>query len=123
MSLITFSRLTTIALAGLGFMALHGFGERNTFIPQLTAHIEKGQLPMPTSWTGSTESIPESFTGVGPVDNLLKGVLVFFWPAVDGQNPGLSLFGFLFGGQGVAMWTITMLEGWRAGNSSSFIRL
>jgi hypothetical protein len=121
MALLTLSRVTIAALIGLGFASLHLFGESNTLFPQIVEHRTKHLLPTHSKWT--TTSFPTSFAGYDPPDGLLATLLVFFWPVVDGENPGASLIGFVFVGQAVAMWIVMVLEGLRKGNAGRVISL
>lgn len=121
MSLLNMSRLTMAGLIGLGVVSLHIFGESNTLFPQIVQHREKHLLPTHSTWT--TTSFPTSFTGYDPPDSILKTLVVFFWPVVDGENLGTSLVGFVFAGQAIAIWIVMVLEGHRKGNSGRLISL
>ncbi|KEF56952.1 uncharacterized protein A1O9_07142 [Exophiala aquamarina CBS 119918] len=119
MALLTLSRGAVAALIGLGFASLHLFGESNTLFPTIVEHRDKHLLPTHNTWT--TKSFPTSFTGYDSPDSLLSTLLVFFWPIVDGENPAASLIGFVFGAQGVAFWTVMVLEGLRNMNSGRVV--
>lgn len=121
MALLTISRLITPFLILLGGYSLHVFSESNGLFPQIASYRSKHVLPTPT--TSTVESFPTAFTGLDPPDGLLGTLLVFFWPLVDGENPGASLVSFLFVGQAVAAWTATVLEGSRKGNKGRLISL
>ena len=119
MALLTVSRVILPALVVLGFAGLHLFGESNTLFPQIVELRGKHVLPTHSSWTKTY--FPTSFVGYDPPDGLLATLLVFFWPVVDGEHPGMSLLSALFAGQGAALWTVFVLEAMRKGNSGRVI--
>ena len=121
MALLTLSRVIIPGLVLLGGYSLHVFSEANGLFPQIVTYRSKHTLPTPTAST--VASFPAGFTGLDPPDGILATLLVFFWPLVDGENPGASLFGFLFAGQAVAVWTATVLEGSRKANRGRLISL
>lgn len=57
-----------------------------------------------------------AFTGVTSIDHRVDILATFFWPLVDGSLPGASLHCVCFAGQGIALWTLTVMEGLRRGN-------
>ena len=121
MALLTVSRALVPSLILLGGYCLHVFSEANGLFPQIVSYRSMTTLPTPTTW--SATSFPETFTGYDPPDGLLSTLLVFFWPLVDGENPGASLISFLFAGQAVAVWTAVVLEGSRKGNRGRVVSL
>ncbi|KAI5299062.1 hypothetical protein KEM55_002623 [Ascosphaera atra] len=60
------------------------------------------------------------FTGIGPVDRLLAGLIVFFDAVTNGRSPMTSLFGFHFSGSLIAMFMLMYLESVRSGNRHSW---
>lgn len=122
MALRTISCLTIAGLAILGGYSLHVFGENNGLFPAIVNLRSKHVLPT-SSETATVISFPETFTGYDPPDGLLATLLVFFWPFVDGSNPGGSLLGVLFAGQTVAVWTAAVLEGSRMANKWKIVSL
>lgn len=66
---------------------------------------------------GTKEPLRTVYTGIEPVDDLLAGLTVFFWPATDGSNPTLTLHSVAFSGAFGAAWTLVTLESWRRGNA------
>lgn len=99
-----------VVLTLLGGWSIHGFSVRNGFYQTMTDYKDKLTLHDGAVYT-------ESFTGISPIDDLLATLLTFFWPVLDSSTPELSLTSFLFAGQFTAAWTITMIEGMRAGNA------
>ncbi|CAG8120019.1 unnamed protein product [Penicillium olsonii] len=75
--------------------------------------IESGKLP------GINEPLRTVYTGVEPVDHLLATLTTFFYPSLDGQNPGLLLHSIAFSGSFGAAWTLVVLESWRKGNAGT----
>jgi len=112
----TLSKASLLVLTLFGGWCLHGFSTSNSFFETITSLNEQALLP-------NGRSYHNVFTGVAPVDGLLSTLLTFFWPVVDGEHPDLCLTGILFGGQAVAAWTLTMLEGMRRGNSWRVVSL
>ncbi|KAK6387391.1 hypothetical protein LTS17_000659 [Exophiala oligosperma] len=121
MSLLTLSRIIIPPFVFVGFYCLHLFGEANGTFPLIVAHQEKRQLP--TTAAVGRPAFAEGFTGVDPPDGLLSILVVFFWPLVDGENPGASLLTFLFGGQIVAFLAVVTLEASRNANKGRIITL
>jgi len=121
MALLTLSRVIMPSLILLGGYSLHIFSDSNGLFPQIVSYRSKNILPTPT--TSTVASFPESFTGYDPPDGLLATLLVFFWPLVNGENPGAGLISFLFAGQAVAIWTAVVLEASRKGNRGRIISL
>ncbi|TID14358.1 hypothetical protein E2P81_ATG09234 [Venturia nashicola] len=60
-------------------------------------------------------------TGIGGVDFMLFTLVNVFWPVSQGERTELSLLGVLFGGQIVALLTMTMIEGFREGNKGRIV--
>lgn len=73
--------------------------------------VESGVLP------GLNEPLRTVYTGVPKIDELLTVLTTFFWPAMDGSNPGLMLHTIGFSGTFGAAWILVTLESWRRGNS------
>ena len=78
----------------------------------LSTSKEAGLLP------GSTIPYKPFYTGLPQFDSFMVTLNTFFWSIVDGSSPTLSLFTFQFGGQVIALYSLTVLEGVRAGNQS-----
>ena len=97
-----------ILLSILGGYCLHGFATTNGLYDAIKNLNGKSTLHDGTPYSNT-------FTGTA-LDRPLSTILTFFWPVVDGSQPDLSLASLLFGGQFVAAWTVTMLEGMRKGN-------
>ncbi|KAK5105914.1 hypothetical protein LTS08_000028 [Lithohypha guttulata] len=108
--IITTVRCFLITLTFLGGYLIHGFSSRNGFYGAVTRLTEQRIVHDGTPYTNT-------FTGIAALDGTLSTLLTFFWPVVDGNNPGLSLACFLFAGQFVAAWTVTIIEGLRTGKT------
>ena len=61
------------------------------------------------------------YTGLKALDRHLSTLAIIFWPVMDGSMPNLSLDTLSFVGQVVAVWSLCMLEGMRAGNKGKLI--
>jgi hypothetical protein len=106
MGYITYSVLG--GLVAFGYAALHIFGASNGLFELIPAAIENGVYA-------------HKFTGVKGIDDLFNFFVAFFWPCVDGNNPGISLLSIVFAGQMLAGWALIIMEGYRAGNAGRAI--
>lgn len=107
-----------LVLAGfipLGAWALHGFAFSNGLIQMFE------DLGQQTILSDGVTECAGSFTGLGGLDRLLRTLLNFFWPVVNGHDAALSLHSFMFAGQGVPLLVLNMLEGARLGNKSLIV--
>lgn len=107
-----------VSLAIFGVIALHGFSIRNGTSEMIDAVRDHHLLA-----DGTRNPFMGKVTGIGGVDFMLFTLVNFFWPVSQGETPGLSLFGLLFGGQIVALLTMTMIEGFREGNKARAVGL
>ncbi|KIW11668.1 hypothetical protein PV08_10970 [Exophiala spinifera] len=123
MGLLTLSRLVIPPFILVGVYCLHILSEANGTFPLVVEHQEKRLLPTTATTAVARPPFAESFTGFDPPDGLLSTLVVFFWPLVDGENPGASLLTFLFGGQIVALLAATTLEASRKANKGRIISL
>lgn len=71
---------------------------------------------------GSESPLRDSFTGIPPLDYLLRTLVVFFWEAVDGSHPAVTATGIYFAGQLFPVIVAIYLDGLRHGNGSSIVR-
>jgi hypothetical protein len=118
MSKVTGLSLAVLAVLGAG--TLHGLSVRNGLYDLIERHKTQGILP-----NGIDEPYKTHFTGVGPLDDLLSTLVLFFWPVVTkaGGGAGLNLLGVLFAGQGCAALTMLLIEGMRKGNEGRVVSL
>ncbi|KAK9320155.1 hypothetical protein V1517DRAFT_348431 [Lipomyces orientalis] len=114
---INISNILLSALLVFGGGALHGFSTTNGLYTLVNRLVDKRELPD----RNLSLTYEKTFTSYAAVDNLLRGLITFFWPIANGSHAGLSLLSFLFAGQTVASWTLTMLEGIRKGNRGYLI--
>ena len=100
-------------LVNISFSAVYTiwilFGANGTG-QMLSTSKEAGLLP------GSNVPYKSFYIGLPQFDSFMVTLNSFFWSIVDGNAPALSLFTFQFGGQVVALYSLTVLEGMRAGN-------
>lgn len=108
--IVTIACFSLIALTFLGGYLIHGFSFQNGFYDAVARLTEQRVVHDGTPYTST-------ITSIAPLDSTLSTLLTFFWPVVDGNNPGLSLACFLFAGQFVAAWTVTIIEGLRTGKT------
>lgn len=77
---------------------------------------EHFQLP------GTETALPKSFTGIGPVDQSLRSLIILFWGAVDGSSPATTAASIYFAGQIFPMAVAMYVDGLRAGNGSGLVK-
>ncbi|EKV11006.1 AtmA protein [Penicillium digitatum] len=75
--------------------------------------IESGKLP------SIDAPLRTVYTGVEAIDHVFTLLTTFFYPMLDGHNPGLLLHSFGFSGTFGATWTLIVLESWRKGNAGT----
>jgi hypothetical protein len=97
--------------------ALFIFSFRNDLFFLIQDSIAKKILP------GSDEPLRTTYTGIEGLDYVLMTLGPFFWPAVSGSSPSMSLYLCGFLGSYGAAWTLLTLEGWRRGNIGKLIAL
>ncbi|CAG7919565.1 unnamed protein product [Penicillium olsonii] len=102
-----------LSLSAFVFYAIFYFSYINGLHFLGNQSIESGKLP------GINEPLRTVYTGVEPVDHLLATLTTFFYPSLDGQNPGLLLHSIAFSGSFGAAWTLVVLESWRKGNAGT----
>lgn len=109
------TKILLLCLSVFGWFALFGFGYKNGSLDMVSSQRITGCV--------GDACIPfnVSFTGISRVDQHLAVLLTFFWPLVDGSRPDASLHSFYFAGQGVAIWTATVVEGLRKRNRGLFV--
>ncbi|KAL2012375.1 hypothetical protein VTN00DRAFT_5093 [Thermoascus crustaceus] len=109
----TIIKLTLPLLCIYTIYALFIFSERNGLFPLIREAIESRTLPTGGNGTVSLRTI---FTGNKPLDHGLASIAPFFWPAIDGSTPELSLYALVVAGSFGAAWVLVTMEGWRMGN-------
>lgn len=95
------------------FYAIFYFSYINGLDALARRSIESGKLP---SFDAPLRTV---YTGIKEVDHVLTLLTTFFYPALDGNNPGLLLHGVGFSGTFGATWTLIVLESWRKGNAGT----
>ncbi|KAJ5841147.1 hypothetical protein N7534_010977 [Penicillium rubens] len=100
-------------LSALVFYAIFYFSYINGLDALARRSIESGKLP---SFDAPLRTV---YTGIKEVDHVLTLLTTFFYPALDGNNPGLLLHGVGFSGTFGATWTLIVLESWRKGNAGT----
>jgi hypothetical protein len=106
-------RYVLFSLSAFVFYAIFYFSYINGLDALGRESIESGKLP------GVNEPLRTVYTGIEPVDHLLALLTTFFYPSLDGQNPGLLLHSIGFSGTFGATWTLVVLESWRKGNAGT----
>lgn len=91
------------ALSIVGILGLHYLGNNDGLFPLLEDMGKAGVYPV-------------NFTSIQSVKDLSTTLLGFFYPAVDGTHPALSLACYFLFGQLFTGWAVLMVEGSRAGN-------
>ncbi|KAL5365796.1 hypothetical protein BJX96DRAFT_159771 [Aspergillus floccosus] len=108
------SAFMLLCLSVLGLDAIYGFGFRNGFL-ELMANSYRGR-----KLSGTAEPLRGNITGTG-FDELLGNLIVFYWPVLDGNHPGVSLQAFHFLGAIVAVWVAIQIQSWRSPNRNSLL--
>lgn len=111
---------TTILLPGLVAAAIYGVfvcSFNNGLMPNITAHVMRGDPNVP----GVDVPLKKYYTGIGPIDQQLVYLQIFFWPITSGSSPRLFLQGIHFVGQAGAYWAVMVLEAMRTGNQGRLI--
>lgn len=108
-------KLTLPLLCIYTIYALFIFSERNGLFPLIREAIESRTLPTGRNGNG-TVPLRTIFTGNKPLDHGLASIAPFFWPAIDGSTPELSLYALEVAGSFGAAWVLVTMEGWRTGN-------
>ncbi|KAL4864444.1 hypothetical protein BDV12DRAFT_205682 [Aspergillus spectabilis] len=93
------------------FYAIFYFAEVNGAHKLASDSVTTGRLP------GSDAPLRKVYTGVGPLDELLTVLVVFFWPATDGSHLSLLVHSIGFSGTFGSAWVLICLESWRRGNA------
>ncbi|CAG8285496.1 unnamed protein product [Penicillium nalgiovense] len=106
-------RYVLFSLSALVFYAIFYFSYINGLDALGRKSIESGKLP---SIDAPLRSV---YTGIEEVDHVLTLLTTFFYPTLDGSNPGLLLHGVGFSGTFGATWTLIVLESWRKGNAGT----
>lgn len=106
-------RYVLFSLSALVFYAIFYFSYINGLDALGRKSIESGTLP---SIDAPLRSV---YTGIEEVDHVLTLLTTFFYPTLDGSNPGLLLHGVGFSGTFGATWTLIVLESWRKGNAGT----
>ncbi|KAL2831380.1 hypothetical protein BDW59DRAFT_157809 [Aspergillus cavernicola] len=78
-------------------------------------HGDDGNYILP----GTDSTLRKHFTGIWPLDYLLRTLVVFFWEVVDGSHPAATTTGIYFIGQLFPVIIAIYLDGLRRGNGSS----
>ncbi|KAJ5757709.1 uncharacterized protein N7511_006403 [Penicillium nucicola] len=103
-------RYVLFSLSAFVFYAIFYFSYINGLDELGKKAVESGKLP---SINAPLRSV---YIGFEPVDKLLTLLTTFFYPSLDGSNPGLLLHSIGFSGTFGAAWTLIVLESWRKGN-------
>ncbi|KAJ5969670.1 hypothetical protein N7501_005918 [Penicillium viridicatum] len=106
-------RYLLFSLSALVFYAIFYFASINGLDALARKSIESGKLPTIDA------PLRTVYTGINAVDHVLALLTTFFYPALDGNNPGLLLHGVGFSGTFGATWTLIVLESWRNGNAGT----
>ncbi|KAL8780368.1 MAG: hypothetical protein Q9213_006512, partial [Squamulea squamosa] len=106
-----------LLLAFLGFWGTWGIGGRTGFLALIKDTLDAPVQLLPVV----DKPVHHTYTGIPPVDALIRRLNVFLWPAIDGTWPGLCLVAWEFSGGFSASWMVVGLEGLRYGNRGRVI--
>ena len=113
-------RLIRYLLPFLSLWALYAifdFFSRNGFFALLQQSIKDRTLPE------TEEPLKTDITGLRFLDEFLASLTPFFWPAINGSMPGLSLHVLNFLGALAAAWVLVYLESLRVANQYRLVML
>ena len=116
------NRHALVALATIfafGLNSMYDLVYRKGYINALIRLHDVGPYVLP----GSDIQILTKFTGFNPLDKVLTLAGVMFANISDGSTPQLSLYGFQFAGQLVAVLIVVTIEGIRFGNQGTVMSL
>jgi len=111
---LTLPILSILAITGTFILSYN-----NGFLAQLQSYQAAPSPNLPDS----TYPLRNHWIGISPIDKLCVQFIAFFWPVLNGENPSLSLQGVHFLGQGYAIWTLVLVEGWREGSRGRWVGL
>jgi hypothetical protein len=118
---LVFSALFTLLAFAAGYCVIYVQVLNNT-LPSLQLLVSASPPELPGAIP--YQLLETRFTHIKPVDDALVNLVSFYWWAVDGGYPGVTLFGIWMVGQLlVPLSVLLILEGWRAGNSRTLIAL
>lgn len=109
---------TFYLLGTLGTLVTWGRVLADGSVSILQANLEDPNYLLP----GTKYPLRQTFTGIFPLDYLLRTLVVFFWEAVDGSHPKNSAAGIYFGAQLFPVIVTLYLDSQRRGNKPSLIR-
>ena len=120
-ALIRNARLSIYALGSVGILGTWGRGALDGTLRHLVnaLHSQEGE---PYILPGSGHPIREKFTGIYPIDYLLKASVIFFWEAVNGLHPPASMNGMFYISQLCSIILVFYLNSSREGQKVSLIR-
>jgi hypothetical protein len=99
------------AFIALGIFSIFWFADSNGLQALTKQCIEDKILP------GIKEPLRTEYTDVQAIDHVLTILTTFFWSALDGSDPALTLHTILFAGAFGSAWILVVLESWRKGNA------
>lgn len=112
------SRLKYFAPLGapLAGITMFYFSHKNGFLPSIQNMTASRIVP-------GGERLKADMTGIHFIDETLCAFIPFFYPAVDGSAPNLSLHTANFAGAVAAIWFLIIFESIRAGNRGRLVAL
>ena len=113
---------TKILLLGLWIFAIYSIGYL-TLSNGTTDHLYQTLARDPPLLPGTNQPVKTSFIGIRLIDDYLSLLCIAFWDSLDGSQPHLSLFAFMFMGQYMAGYSLIMIEGARVCNKRRVISL
>ena len=106
-----------LAISLLAIWGTWGIGGRTGFLGLIKDALEAKVQLLPVV----NEPVKQFYTGIGPVDQFIRRLNIFLWPAIDGTWPGLCLVAWELNGQFSGAWLIAGIEGLRHGNQGKLI--
>ncbi|KAL4874742.1 hypothetical protein BJY04DRAFT_233374 [Aspergillus karnatakaensis] len=118
MSALFNSKTALCALAVVGIWGTHGRSGADGSTALISEALDS---PTPYILPGTQSALAESFTGLKPVDYILRLLVLFWWETVDGSHPATSAVGLYFLGQLLPCLVIIYFNGLR-GDKPSVIK-
>ncbi|KAI9716734.1 MAG: hypothetical protein M1828_007540 [Chrysothrix sp. TS-e1954] len=110
--IISTTTFALLALTILGYLSTLNFASDNGTASKLLATSQASYLP------ASSISLSPPKTGIAILDDTyFPAAISFSYSALSGELPQLSLLSLYFYGQGIAIWMLMLLEGFRVGNA------
>lgn len=118
MNTILNAKTLLCALGVVGFLGTHGRTGADGSTALITEALDS---PTPYDLPGTHFALRKTFTGIPPVDFIIRMLVLFWWETIDGSHPTTSAIGLYFLGQLLPCIVVTYLNALR-GNKPSLVK-